>query len=932
MSARRASLWSASIVILVGAWQGGAAVAQPADQVGTSSGQALEEIVVTAQRREERSQSVPIAITAFTSERLQQQNITTAQDLNGLVPSLLVSPIGQATRDVEAYTMRGVGPTYLGASAVVVYLAEVPLPAAYTTNRQGGPGNYVDLDNLEVLAGPQGTLFGRNTTGGAALLVPHKPTNDFGGYVQVSGGNYSYNAVEGVVNIPVVGDKLLVRASGTYQDRGGFTHDIVWNKDRDDKHYLAGRLGVTFRPTDSIENYLLAYGSYSSDNGPGWVNGSIDIPALMAAGQCSGSCALDQQVANLVHQLGPRATAMGVDEFEKTRSWGLINKTTFDLTDDLTLNNIVSYQSLWNNYAYDGDGLPLQLGDDGTFFPTFRVPLLSRFGIAPNGFSNSAAYGPRDDLRQITEEIQLQGKIFDDRLTYSTGFFYYDLAPNGDQLNRAVFDCPAATTGTCTPTFQTYGVSNESKAVYAQGTLDLGIFSQSLENLRLTGGFRYTWDTIDGTTNFHVPLAGGLSYCINTATVASNPSACSFGATLQSSAPTWTVGLDYKPIDDVLLYAKISRGYKSGGFNVFAVRVSTRVFDPEYVTSYEAGVKSDWHLGTIPLRLNLTGYRSDYSNIQIFTGDFNNGASGARVVNQSAQIQGFEAEANVRPIEALELGGNVGYTDARYTTGCVADCGAFPAPEWTYNLHGTFDLPVPEEWGKVSLYASYSFVGRYVQQQHNEPGGILDSHGLLNLSAKWQDIAQSNVDLELFATNVTNQLYRITNSGTSGSGFDAAIYGEPQMYGARVRYRFGSEATEHTTSTSAYAPPPVQPATPAPSIPKTYMVFFDFNKSDLTPQAAQIVGSAAENALLAKVTEITVTGHTDTVGSDAYNMRLSRRRAESVAAELEKDGVPSSEIAIVAKGKRDLLVPTDDGVREPQNRRVQIVYENGASS
>ena len=110
------------------------------------------------------------------------------------------------------------------------------------------------------------------------------------------------------------------------------------------------------------------------------------------------------------------------------------------------------------------------------------------------------------------------------------------------------------------------------------------------------------------------------------------------------------------------------------------------------------------------------------------------------------------------------------------------------------------------------------------------------------------------------------------------------------------------------------------------------MVFFDFNKSDLTAQAAKIVDQAAANAASAKATTLSVTGYTDTVGSDAYNMRLSRRRAESVAAKLEKDGVPASEIAIVAKGKHDLLVPTADGVKEPQNRRVTIVYGGNAAS
>src|SRR5580698_874852 len=143
------------------------------------------------------------------------------------------------------------------------------------------------------------------------------------------------------------------------------------------------------------------------------------------------------------------------------------------------------------------------------------------------------------------------------------------------------------------------------------------------------------------------------------------------------------------------------------------------------------------------------------------------------------------------------------------------------------------------------------------------------------------------------------------------------------MWGFRLRYRFSDES-EPAAAPAAYVPPPV--VAPA-AAPKSYLVFFDFNKSDLTAQATQIVDQAASNARPAKVTRLTVTGHTDTMGSDAYNMRLSRRRAESVAARLEKDGIASSEIEIVAKGKRDLLVPTADGVKEPQNRRVQIVYD-----
>ncbi len=147
-----------------------------------------------------------------------------------------------------------------------------------------------------------------------------------------------------------------------------------------------------------------------------------------------------------------------------------------------------------------------------------------------------------------------------------------------------------------------------------------------------------------------------------------------------------------------------------------------------------------------------------------------------------------------------------------------------------------------------------------------------------------------------------------------------------------IRYSFGQPPGRPAPVAQTYVPiPPVQAPLPAP-MAKSYMVFFDFNKSDLTGEARSVVGEAAHNALAGKITRLEVTGHTDTVGSDAYNMRLSQRRAQSVAGELERDGISPAEISIVAKGKRSPLVPTRDGVREPQNRRVQIVLFNSPTS
>jgi outer membrane protein OmpA-like peptidoglycan-associated protein len=198
------------------------------------------------------------------------------------------------------------------------------------------------------------------------------------------------------------------------------------------------------------------------------------------------------------------------------------------------------------------------------------------------------------------------------------------------------------------------------------------------------------------------------------------------------------------------------------------------------------------------------------------------------------------------------------------------------------------------------------------------------------MSLDWKDIwGETGLSGRLWVTNLTqNSVINGALAAYHAIGEIGYQPAQPRMWGVTMRYDFNAPS-EPVTPQAAYVPPSA--VAPAPA-PRSYLVFFDFNKSDLTPQATEIVDTAAKNAGPAKVTQLTVTGHTDTVGSDAYNMRLSRRRAESVAAQLEKDGIPSSEIEIVAKGKRDLLVPTGDGVREPQNRRVQIVYSGGPTS
>lgn len=812
---------------------------RPARQAAAPDGNLMREIVVTAQRREERAQDVPISISAFSTERLEQMNVRQPQDLYGAVPSLVVGTQGNASRDVQSYSIRGQSTGFLSSPAVALYMNEVPLPSAVTLALQGAPGLMIDLENIQVLSGPQGTLFGRNTTGGAVLFVPRKPTNELEGHIEGSIGNYDLRAVEGVLNVPLVDDKLMVRIVGAYQDREGYTRDEAWNKDRDDVHWYSGRIGITLRPTERIENYLMAYGAKSSNNGAGHIHRGFNIAGLQAVGFCADppaspvpglgmSCDVYRRQTELAEEAGPRRTRHSVDGFSKISTWGITNTTSIGLTDELTLRNIISFQKLKNSYASDQDGTPLQQYElnQNAENPAGPVPGLAEFGLPLFGYINARkdVTLPRDYLKQFTEELQVQGNMLDDRLTFTAGFFHFNAKPAGMWGSAAVNYCPALFTGACVYSLSNSGVTNKSNALYAQGTLDFGALAPSLEGVRLTAGYRYTWDTIRGFNRTWDPdVAAGTADCLidglMPGTVGLNEvERCTYEATLKSKAPTWNFGLDYKPTERLMLYAKVSRGYKAGGFNTVAVRPETQTFEPEKLTTYETGFKSDWRLGAMPARLNLAYYYSDYKNIHRPTGDYNplTGAAGAKIGSASASIQGFEMEAMVRPAPWLEIGGSVSHTDADYkefqevvfapTMACnglvapggLADFACRPfqfVTPWIYNINATITLPVPEQHGDVSLYVSYAHVSKQatspMADAQVEPGSVLESYGLLNASLSWNGIGGSSIDATVFANNITNKLYRVSNA----NGFNdlltwTTLYGEPRMYGLKLRYRF----------------------------------------------------------------------------------------------------------------------------------------------
>jgi iron complex outermembrane receptor protein len=875
---------------------------QPAGAEATA-GSGLEEIVVTARRREEKLQSVPLSITAFSQSDLEEKNIQDAGDLQHFVPSL---QIGGVSRNSQTFTIRGLGNSNLSAGGlpnVLTYFAEVPVAvdnALLGAGGGGGPGLYYDLENLQVLKGPQGTLFGRNVDGGAILLSPRKPTNDFSGYAQVALGDYNLHEIQAAVNVPVIADKLLVRVAGDFNQRDGFTRDISNGKDLDNRDYWAGRVSVIWRPEDDLENYFVYNTLYSHTNATGVILGAIkpggleDIffpPGLFAR-------ALAQQ-----QRLGPREEVGNIaDPIDKTYTFSLIDTVKWDISDDITLKNIFGYQEFknLNRQSFTGTGIPLA------------------FDSTPNGWDWNQS--------QYDEEFQVQGKSLDSHFTWTAGAFY--------EYSHPIFG--PSLPDTLPSSQQTlFGFADNvelrdvqrSRALYAQGTYDLGALSPVLDGLKFTGGYRYTWDDRSTTyKNIHALLG-----CL----LGGTPPNCESSLDGTFHAPTWTVGLDYQLDPGTLLYVTARRGYRSGGFNPQA-EAGNFEFKPEYVTDVEIGVKADWRLGDIPVRTNLSAYQTDYKDIQLNLSNVD--AAGTSTLNAAAAtVQGVEFEGHIVPVAGLDIGLTYAWYKGTFDSFLA---GVFLAeqpqhvglaPTNKFSIDPRYTLPLDPTIGTISISAAFTYQSSIpVSTVGGDPLGRQAPYGLLNLSVDWNDIAERPIDLSFFMTNATDKLYKVGAFSLYNSlGASGAIYGEPRMFGFQARYRFGGPAPEAEAAHAAYSPPPAQ--APAP-VPRSYLVFFDFNKSDLTPQALQIVDQAASNTVPAKVTKLEVTGHTDTVGSDAYNMRLSRRRAESVAAELERKGIAASEIEIVAKGKRDLLVPTADGVREPQNRRVQIVYSGGPVS
>ncbi len=815
----RALCCGVSLFVIAAAAPAMAQDAAPAQRTAVSA--QIEEITVTARRHEEDVQKVPIAISAVSGAALEQHGVQNGQDLSRLVPALTTN---QTSRDEEGYAIRGLsnsGATYEGLeNNVAPYFSQVPFP----TDDGGGPGRYFDLANVQVLKGPQGTLFGRNSTGGAVLLEPNRPTSEYDGYASFQYGNYGDQVFEGMLNIPIIPDELMLRVAGKREERDGFTTNIVNGQKLDNRDYWSERIGLEWRPSQVFDNYAV-FDSYYTDTAgsseafeggnPGFTLSRLGANFSPTAGACFLGVTLGgnggpipgctapfsislypnpelQNAAALQQALGPRQVASDIDAIDKTWSLGFTDIATVNVTPDLTLKNIFGYREFKQL---------LRLDEDGSALPILEA-------VTPNGWD--------EDLAQYTDEINVHAKLLDGKLDVTAGNFFLFSHPAGTQEQNTI-QLGAPPANLAQPLIAIGSVVNQithsdesSEALYGEAVYDLSGISDYLKNFKFTAGYRYTWD--HRTLNEIAPRSGNplAPPCYIASNPPNPPQNCQLDVNGQFQAPSWNLGVDWQIDPDNLLYVTGRRGYRSGGLNNTVADVSQVLFKPEVVKDVELGWKSDWHFDKIKGRTDIALFHDDIQNAQVNQTFVDSQGDFIALINNSAtaSINGVEFDTTVVPISDVQVTGSWTYTKAQYDSflalangggGAATSLGSsepFPfTPLNRFSLEVKYFLPVPENWGDMSVSGTEYYSTHTLLAVQPDPFSLQPSYHQLDLHFDWNQIAGKPVDVSLFASNVYNSVYKIGGYPIFNTiGYSSAIYNEPQMFGFKIKYRWGAGA------------------------------------------------------------------------------------------------------------------------------------------
>lgn len=791
-----------------------------------SAADSIEEVVVTARRREENLQVVPVSVTVIGGEQLAQKGILSTWDLAGHVPSLAISSQGNMTKSFQA------GIRAVRATSFLIQ-DDPPVGTYYAESAVAHPwgfgDTFFDIQSVQVLKGPQGTLFGRNTTGGAILIEPNKPSFEegFGGVVKATVGNFNLAQLNGTINIPL-NDVAALRIAGEHKERDGYTKNILSGQKRDGVGNDAIRVSLLLKPTkditsNTIIDYLDEDSSPSSSqvtnvygpNGGFGLSGSTS-PANTAFNQLTrligeqkarnpwdvamiggANTAQDQLSPNHCDPSSPLFVAnhkcrRNMLPRETLENFGLLNNTAIDFG-GVTVKNIFAYRKMKH------------FNEDSATFP---------FG-SPTPTTSLAAGGTafqQNKQSQVSEELQFQGKAFDQRLNWVTGLFYmreWGSESSPSYTNSASW---SVTEGTAV---------NIAKGLFAQGDYAVS------DKLKVTLGVRRNWDKrIANDTSYRQVGAGAACQTFNLRNgvdVLDTYPNCSLSQEKDWKAWTWTMAVDYRLTDATMIYGSHSRGYKAGGYSLRSHRPAQYAYNPEFILNTEIGIKSDWSLFDRPIRTNLTVYNMDYNNMQLQATVA--GSNPVRTYTDNvgkSKINGIEFEATYKPTQRLELSGFYSYTNPRYLEyqNSIGRVGAFDygvvdlsgrpfgyINKKSLGLSMAYNLPLDESVGNVNVRADASFQSKWLVD--NTQAGLLGlpasativpgvagftmvpnaGYGILNLRADWSRPFGHPIDLGFFVTNAGDKAY--FQGGAGVNGMVTQPIAPPRMFGIELSYKFG---------------------------------------------------------------------------------------------------------------------------------------------
>jgi iron complex outermembrane receptor protein len=636
----------------------------------SDSDSGLETVIVTARKVAENAQTVPISITALSAADLTKLDINTTADLQSVTPSFTIQPstFRQDTLDITIRGQRNFDSPSGGGNTALDFDPSVAIyqDGVYYARSVGLTGQMFDLDSVDVLKGPQGTLVGRNATGGAILFTSREPTQDFGGYVKVTGGDYAQYGIQGAINIPLT-DDLAVRAAISATGQKGYLANYFVDPVSGFSNHqpgmgtqkLAGRFSAKWQPDDSFSLLLQADISTEHDTGVTYHDLGYFVGTTLATGNKPSICNIPAACAGftdlLGHPVAPYYTTVTATSVSGVNTAPAAYNSLLNSVAREQMDGFWSTEQAANNLD-TGHFQTVSATAEKKFDNDIDVKFLSAYrwldtsGTAISRgqpyIANIYVYSmPR--YKSWQSELTVTGAGFDDRLKWTGGLFFFEETDPNDGGYQNLFlpsagSAPTAAAGKqISVTDQTRnGELNISYAGYAQATY--AVFPDT----RITAGVRYTVDqrnaylattktltpttatlsatTVNGVFNPAGDTIDGITYSgtttvcalTNAAGVSLPPGSCASGINKTFHKPTWTLAVDHDLFDKTMVYFTMRSGYRSGAINSGTFNPLVTVAQPEEVIDYETGVKSDWNLFDVPVRANIDGYQTAYHNLQ----------------------------------------------------------------------------------------------------------------------------------------------------------------------------------------------------------------------------------------------------------------------------------------------------------------------------